>query len=208
LLENMPAKRKRGLPTSSQASLLPFEKFAVPDLSIAAVFSFLKDTRGLTTWTPDDLAKTLKIGRSDANRVIEILELQGYVKPAESTGDWLTTIAGETVSGSATPRFTADSVESALESLTERIAEFNRAHGSAFKIIQAVAFGDFLAGRARAQAADVGILLEPKKLRAEGSASLRRAPSEVLRRLRARSAAVRLLAYENWMTRRTHRDLL
>jgi hypothetical protein len=38
----------------------------------------------------------------------------------------------------------------------------NQDSSAEYKIADAVAFGDFLAGRARVQAADVGIRLEPR----------------------------------------------
>ena len=46
--------------------------------------SFLKDTRGLLTWTTRDLAETLDIPASEAAKVITIMEMQGYVKAAEA----------------------------------------------------------------------------------------------------------------------------
>jgi hypothetical protein len=41
------------------------------------------------------------------------------------TGQWITTISGETVSGSKTPRFTLERVENVLASLSKRIKEIN-----------------------------------------------------------------------------------
>ena len=83
-----------------------------------------------------------------------ILKLQGY---AGETGDneWLTTAAGEIVSGSKQPRFHRESVYGALSTLFDRIAAINKDCKAGFKITEAVVFGDFLTGRANCQAADV-----------------------------------------------------
>jgi hypothetical protein len=78
---------------------------------------------------------------------LAILKLQGY---AGETGDneWLTTAAGEIVSGSKQPRFHRESVYGALSTLFDRIAAINKDCKAGFKITQAVAFGDFLTERA------------------------------------------------------------
>jgi hypothetical protein len=52
-------------------------------LSFLNLFSFLKETRGMTSWTARDLAKSLKISPTAAKQALAILEMQGYVK---STG--------------------------------------------------------------------------------------------------------------------------
>ena len=62
-----------GRKTKSDAPLMP----SVP---AAAVLSFLKDTRGLDSWTIQDLSKTLGISTAEAAKAITFLELQGYVK--------------------------------------------------------------------------------------------------------------------------------
>jgi hypothetical protein len=56
----------------------------------------------------------------------------------------MTTPAGEAVSDAKTTRFSRESAEQAVESLRERIKEVNKDAKSAFKITEAVAFGDFL----------------------------------------------------------------
>ena len=40
-------------------------KEIMPSVAVAAVMSFLKDTRGLDTWTTRDLAQTLGIGTAE-----------------------------------------------------------------------------------------------------------------------------------------------
>jgi hypothetical protein len=52
----------------------------LPSVSIAAIFSFLKDTRGVLTWTLRDLQECLNVEPKDAMRIVAILEMQGYVR--------------------------------------------------------------------------------------------------------------------------------
>jgi DNA-binding IclR family transcriptional regulator len=94
----------------------------MPSVPAAAVMSFLKDTRGLLTWTTRDLAETLGIPASEAAKVITIMEMQGYVKGVEGAREWFTTPAGQMVSGSKLPRYTPERIAAALTVLKERIA--------------------------------------------------------------------------------------
>src|SRR5215831_5558221 len=82
-------------------------------VSREAVFSFLKDTRGIVTWTAADLARTLRVSVAQVRQALPILEMQGYIRAAEHS-EWMTTIAGEQISGSASPRFKKAAVERAL----------------------------------------------------------------------------------------------
>src|ERR1700730_12059018 len=86
----------------------------MPSVPAAGMLSFLKDTRGLLTWTTRDLAETLGIPASEAAKVITIMEMQGYVKAAEGAREWFTTPAGQTVSGSKLPHYAPERVTSAL----------------------------------------------------------------------------------------------
>lgn len=196
----MPRKRtpKPHASPSARGDLAP--------IPAAEALSFLCDTRGLTTWSARDLAGTLKIDVADAKPVIAILELQGYVKPS-GVNEWMTTMAGEEVSGSKPPRFTHERIQQALDDLRRRIAGSNRDTDTRYKITQAVAFGDFLADRARVQAATVGIQLEPKKsgTKGENSAEERRA---FLRRLKGKGGVLQVRPYEKWMSKRTSLSLL
>ncbi len=87
-----PERSSRG-----QLSLFPAKKAEVPAIPAHEALSFLRETRGVTTWTVRDMADALKIGKVDAKRVIPILELQGYVK-AVGANEWLATLSGEDVS--------------------------------------------------------------------------------------------------------------
>ena len=182
-------------------------------LSISAedALSFLKDTKGAVTWTVLELAKTLKINRTDADRVVALLQAQGYVQAARANGEWITTPSGETVSGAKPPRFDRESVERALGSLQERIKEANRDPKATFKITGAVAFGDFLLKeRARVQAADVGLRLARRGQHASDlqSASDAREERAFLRQLRRRAALLALRPYADWMKNRSNVNLL
>ncbi len=80
---------------------------------------------------------------------------------------------------------------------------------SAYKITEAVAFGDFLQQKARVQPAGVGIGLEARKAkRGESSAKPCAGERAFLRELRAKAATVNTLPYAEWMSARTHRKLL
>jgi hypothetical protein len=204
-------------PSSSktQSSLLP-------TIPAEAALSFLKDTKGALSWTARDLANTLKIKRDEADRALAFLQAQGYVQPARksaSHGDqqWMTTPAGETVSGAKPPRFTPESVQQALTSLKDRIRDNNKNRQAPFRITDAVAFGDFLLpDRARVQSADVGIRLSRREdsqrkntsAPAPRSASDAKAERNFLRELRAKSTHVTLRSYANWMRGRSHVELL
>ena len=182
----------------------------MPSVPAAAVMSFLKDTRGLLTWTTRDLAETLGIPASEAAKVITIMEMQGYVKAAEGAREWFTTPAGQTVSVSKVPRFTPERVAAALTSLKERIAAARKDFKSPFKISAAVAFGDFLSDRPRVQAPDVGIELVMRKsdAGAKTSATEARARLALLKQLRGKNTPLNVQLYQEWMSKRSHQNLL
>src|SRR5882762_4051459 len=129
----------------------------LPAIPAEAALSFLKDTKGALSWTARDLANALKINRREAEQALAFLQAQGYVQPARksaSRGDqqWMTTPAGETVSGAKPPRFTPESVQQALTALKDRIRDNNKNRQAPYRITDAVAFGDFLLpDRARVQ---------------------------------------------------------
>jgi predicted transcriptional regulator len=178
------------------------------NLPVAAVFSFLKETRGMLKWSARDMADTLGIAVAAAREAIPYLSMQGYVRASGT--EFQTTTAGETVSGSALPHFLPASVEKSLAALTERIKKSNRDAKSPFAVKKAVAFGDFIRGETRAQAADVGVLLAAKGHgEAAGGAVAEHAREDAfLRELRARASQFRLVPYADWMETRTHRKLI
>src|ERR1700732_4707071 len=98
----------------------------LPSIPLAAVLSFLKETRGALTWSTQDMIGSLKISGTEANQIIGILSLQGYVKPALDNQGWLTTTAGEDVSGSKMPRYKLSSVNEALSVLEKNIESLNQ----------------------------------------------------------------------------------
>lgn len=165
----------------------------------------------MVTWTTRDMAKTLRITVAEVNSVIPVLTMQGYVKPTGEKGEWMTTMAGENVSGSSTPNLTRESVEGELSALAERMKDANRKIKSPFKVKTAVAFGDFLSGRHRVQPAEVGVLLQPSGdqdgTRPAG-ATVRAKELAFLKNLRGKSREAHLCLYADWMGRRTHRKLV
>jgi DNA-binding transcriptional MocR family regulator len=192
------------------------ERSTLPSLSAEAALSFLKDTKGTLTWSTRDLADSLKINRREAEQVLAFLQAQGYVQPAHQKGSrgadqWITTPAGEIVSGAKPPRFTREGAEEALSALNGRIKQNNKNPQGPFRITDAVAFGDFLLpDRARVQSADVGIRLARRGASSNEPRSVSDAQAEhkFLRDLRAKSALLTLRTYADWMRSRSHRDLL
>jgi len=173
--------------------------------------SFLRDTKGMLTWSLRDLTDTLKIGHSDAKEVIAVLAAQGYVKSANERDEWMTTPAGESVSRAMPPRLTRESVEQAVESLKGRIRDVNKESKGVFRITEAVAFGDFLlSDRPRVQPADVGIGLVRRGVAAGEfqTASDARTEGVFLRQLRGKTALLNIRHYEEWMSKRSHLNLL
>ncbi|HEY2351685.1 MAG TPA: hypothetical protein VGH83_04190 [Candidatus Acidoferrum sp.] len=190
--------------SKSLGSLMP----AVP---AAAVMSFLKDTRGLTSWTARDLAETLGIAAADAARIITIMEMQGYVKAAQAGREFFTTAEGQAVSGSKLPHYAQQRVEAALDALKTRIAAARKDFKSPFKISRAVAFGDFLNDRPRVQAPDVGVELAKRKPdpdAAKTSATENKARAAFLKQLRGKNAPLNLQPFQEWMIKRSHQKLL
>jgi hypothetical protein len=185
-------------------------------LPAEAALSFLRDTKGVVSWSLRDLSHTLNIAREEAERVVALLQIQGYVQPeSHKAGEWMTTPSGETVSGAKLPRFDRETVEGALTSLKQRIEEKNKDRAAIFQITRAVAFGDFLAkDRSRVQPADVGIelarrdrLQTPDEIETPHSAADAREEQTFLRQLRGRSALINLKIYSEWMGSRTHQKL-
>jgi|SRR5882724_3986196 len=194
--------RKKKAPAVASPDVAP-SPGSMPDIPVAAVFSFLKDMRGAITWTLRDLMQTLNISYQDAHKVLAILKLQGYVS-ATGDNEFLTTASGEIVSASKLPRFTRECVGGAVSGLFDRIASINKDRNAGFEITEAVAFGDFLTGRANCQAADVGIELTPR----EPATAHQPEASNFLKQLRGKSRFLNIHPYEPWMSKRSRRRLL
>lgn len=175
----------------------------------AELLSFLKQAGGTRTWTEKDLSSALKVALAQAKEATAVLQLQGYVEPVGETGKWRVTEQGDLVSGAKPPRFTPKSVEDALAGLRDRIKAVNDDPDAAYKVADAVAFGDFLGSGARVQAAEVGIRLVPKSdAAAIPSAKEHAAELEFLKQLRGKTALLHVVPYENWMSSRSHTRLL
>jgi hypothetical protein len=181
------------------------EPLALPDIPLDAILSFLKDTRGAVNWSATSLKDCLQMTSKQAQQILAILEMQGYV--AREGNEWLTTAAGENISKSKMPQFSRESVHKALETLKERIDAVNRDKRCDFKVTAAVAFGDFLTGRAQVQAAQVGVQLmrrDPAGNPDDGD----KKRLAFLNALRRKSRLFSLETYRPWMVRRSHRRLL
>jgi hypothetical protein len=143
-----------------------------------------------------------------AKQVVPFLRAQGYIEASDG-GGWLTTVSGETVSGSRPPRFTPQVVEAGLSALAGRIKAANQDASAQFHVTKAVAFGGFLAGRVRVQAADIGVQLSPREPASAvaGSAIEKAAQREFLRQLKG-SPILNIRPYDEWMSSRSHRKLV
>jgi hypothetical protein len=178
-------------------------------ISAAELMSFLKQAGGVRTWTEKDLATALKISLLQAKEATAALQLQGYIEPVGNTGKWRVSEQGDLVSGAKPPRYTRKSVEDALAGLRDRIQVANGDPDAAYKIAEAVAFGDFLSDAARVQAAEVGIRLVPRSDAATtASAKEHAAELEFLKQLRGKTALLHIVPYESWMSSRSHERLL
>jgi hypothetical protein len=181
------------------------EPLSLPDIPLDAILSFLKDTRSAVNWSARELKDCLQVNSKQAQQILAILEMQGYV--AREGNDWLTTAAGESVSKSKKAQFPPESINNALETLKERIQAINRDKRCEFKITNAVAFGDFLTGRAQVQAAEVGVQLMRRELSDDPHDNDRKR-MEFMNSLRRKSRLFTIETYRPWMTRRSHRRLL
>jgi DNA-binding MarR family transcriptional regulator len=180
---------------------------SLPSVSTLAVFSFLKDTRGALDWKLGDLQDCLNVEAKDAKQILEILEMQGYVRRKKNTDEYLTTGSGESVSASKLPRLKRERVEEALSTMSDRIAAMNKDPRARFSIRKAVAFGDFLSGRAQLQAADVGVMLVPRNPPSRNESN-EEDELEFLKQLQAKNRYVHVQRYQGWMSERCHRSLL
>ena len=198
---HMPKKRTQDSAASSALSDADTgNSKSLSQLPAAELLSFLKQARGVQTWTEKDLAKELKIGPSEARQAMTVLQVQGYIEPVGQTGNWRTTEEGDLVCGSKSPRFTRQSVERALKLLRDRIKAMNDDPNADYKIIDAMIFGDFLSDAARVQAAEVGIRVAPGKgVQSTASVEVRRGELALLKKLRGKTALLHLRPYEDWM---------
>jgi hypothetical protein len=179
----------------------------MPAIPAAEALSFLKDMKGALTWTTREMVDALNISQPEANQVIAILQLQGYVKPALDHQGWVTTPAGEVVCRGRSPRFHLARVNEALAVLEDRLKSINQDRRAEFQIADAVAYGDFLTRRQRVQAANVGVRVLARKRQA----GQRNSSAEVLaflKQLRGQSALLELQPYQSWMSDRSHRRLV
>ncbi|GAC1692683.1 MAG: hypothetical protein NVS9B5_34990 [Terriglobales bacterium] len=180
----------------------------MPDIAPAAVWSFLKETRGVVSWTVQNMCESLKISAAVAGQIVAIMSVQGYVQVRREEAEWFTTPAGKVVCGSRPPRFTLDSVRVALKELRDRIKIENTQSKAEFQIAEAVAFGDFLSKRSRVQAADVGIALESRKGRGFRVVDVKTGRDAFIKRLKGKTQLVHIVAYERWMSQRSHERLI
>jgi hypothetical protein len=179
----------------------------MPAIAPAAVWSFLKKTRGDLSWTTERMIRTLKISAVEAGNALAVLNLQGYIQPGGEEAEWITTPAGEEISGSKMARYTREKVDRALAEFAVRLKEANKDSKSAYKVKQVVAFGDFLSKQVRVQAPDVGVEVAERKQQ-NNHADIPNSELEVfLKVLKGKSSVLNVRRYESWMSERVHRKL-
>ena len=174
----------------------------------AQVMSFLREVHSLLTWKEHDFAASMNVTKDEVKGALGMLQLAGYAEPLEK-GKWRTTDQGRQVGDGKTPRFTTERVERALDEMKGRIDDLNSDKTTSYRVSRAVAFGDFLLDRARVQAAEVGVELEPRISNGPSkkeSAASRAEQSTVLKRLKQLRVAS-CEPYESWMGSRSHRRL-
>jgi hypothetical protein len=206
----MATRSKKSPATSSSPPKTKSEPKSAPaNISAEAALSFLRDTKSVVSWTVRELAETLQIPRTEAEPILALLEAQGYIARSNKS-EWMTTAAGEAVSAAKAPRFSRDTVETAIADLKNRISDANKDRGTPYRITAAVAVGDFLLkDRSKVQAADVGIRLEPREQATElRSATDAKRERAFLKQLRGKAQMLNLRPFAEWMSRRTHRNLL
>ena len=181
----------------------PPTRAGMPELPLDEVLSFIKQTRGLLTWSPRDMADVLKISQDESRQILTVLAIQGYVKQA-AEGGWMTTIAGQTISGSRPPRFSTKRIAEALTALHDRIKSNNADRSAPFLVTKDIAFGDFLLKQPLAQAADVGIALARTGHGRVSDAT----ETSFLRSLRGPRPFLHLASYQAWMSNRSHQRLI
>ena len=201
-------KFKKAKPPRPSTAKPSFERAPMPDVAAAAALNFLKETKGVLTWTTPDFARGVGINVNVAGAALAVLQMQGYVKPGEHKDEWMTTVDGDAVSGGTSPRFSAAAVRQALENLRARIQAVNKDTKAEFKVASAVAFGDFVADQSRAQAADVGIELVSRDTSRKPKAKPKARERAFLKALRGGKQLVRLVRLEPWMKERTHLRLI
>lgn len=171
-----------------------------------AVLSFLKEMSAAPAWTTKDLARILNISEAEAKSAVLVLQMAGYAQPSGSGGRWVVTEQADAVSGAKDPCFTRAAVDNAIAGLLERVRAVNADPDAGHKVGRLVVFGDYLSGRDRLQAADIGVELESSREVREGAVE-HAAEERILKALKARSAALNVRLLEPWMVQRTHRVL-
>jgi hypothetical protein len=183
----------------------------MPAIAAPALLSFLKQVSAEASWDKKRIAEILRVTAAEAGQIAATLELLGYAESVRGAKNgWRNTQQGNAVAGAKPPRFNRDSVVEALNELRARAEQFNSDAASRFRVTGLAAFGDFLDKHDKAQAADVGVALEPVQAGelAPGAAMEHKREEDVLGHLRARSPLMHLYLMEDWMRRRSHLELL
>jgi hypothetical protein len=176
-----------------------------------ALLSFIKQVSAEPFWDTKRLTDILKVKAGDAQQITATLEMLGYAEPVPGKrGVWRNTQAGNTVSRAKPPRFNRDRILDALDQLRSRAKQMNSDPASPFRVTELIAFGDFLDQHPKVQAADVGVGLSPRHSdqALPATAVEHKSEEHALADLKEKSPMLHLYLIENWMLKRSHRDLL
>ena len=190
---------------------MPNEGGAIPEIAAPALLSFLKQVAADPSWDAKRVAQILEVKSAEGSQIIAALEMLGYAEAvAGKKGTWRNTASGNAVAGAKPARFKRQSVLDALAELRDRAKQMNADAATSFRVSEIVAYGDFLDEKTKAQAADVGVGLTPKKRDGEeiGTAAEHQREVDVLAALRGKSTMLHLRLIEDWMRRLRHRDVL
>jgi len=169
---------------------------ALPHIPADAVLAFVKQASIEATFDAPFVRRALNVTGAEAKQVVAMLEAAGYIERAGER--WRTTDAGDVASGAKPPRLRRAGVEKAVAGLTGRIEALN-AGGGPYQVKRAVLFGQYLSDHDPIQDADIGVEIE--------GAAAGREQHSVLAQLRARSSALALRPFAEWMEHIPHRRI-
>lgn len=179
-------------------------------VSAQAVMSFLRVIRSELDWTAKDLSKILRIKKDEADQILATFSAQGYVKQSSDGAKWITTPPARRSqehrrSGLRQRKLRTHWRLCGFESRRRTITK-GRIYCRQRSSIRRFSTHE----RSRVRAADVGIELVERDAPAQNSGSLVESEAEqiVFRKLKARSASLRLMRFDGWMKRRTHISLI
>ncbi|MEW6624887.1 MAG: nucleotidyltransferase domain-containing protein [Bacillota bacterium] len=135
--------------------------------TIISIRDFLKYVQLRDWWTIDFLTARLRVSKSMAKKIINVLVEQGYIEESKRYNRekaWVNTIKGNSLAmaSAAKPiyRRTADDI---LLKFMKRVNEVNTNDKFAFRVEKVIVFGSYLSDKERLNDIDLAIKLESKE---------------------------------------------